>query len=439
MAHRFCSDETERRVLSLWRAGIVNLTPLWLLILAPFLLFPGPIRALALLGLPFLWLLNKWERGYFVRRAPFDWPVLLMLLMMLVSLYATFSLEFSLPKISGLLFHIAIFYAALETVKNRSGVYRSVALYLTLGAGITAFSLANTQWLFKVPFLKDLAARLPVLLSLPGAEGGFSPNQLAGVLLVLLPVSFSLALFAAVGHRNEGDSIFRFRWLLWGAALLFLLTLILTQSRGGWIGAIAGAATMAALWDKRLRWVVGAGTLAAIAGASLVGWETVGNLLVSDTTEAMVGNLGSLGFRQEVWRAALWGVSDFPFTGMGMGTFREVSRVLYPMNVAPSYDIAHAHNQFLQTALDLGIPGLVAYIALWLGGGYLLWQTIVQATDPLMRALAIGVSGAFAGFAVYGLSDAVALGSKPGFFWWWLLALSVGVYQLRLETGANDD
>jgi len=387
MAHRFCSDETERRVLSLWRAGIVNLTPLWLLILAPFLLFPGPIRALALLGLPFLWLLNKWERGYFVRRAPFDWPVLLMLLMMLVSLYATFSLEFSLPKISGLLFHIAIFYAALETVKNRSGVYRSVALYLTLGAGITAFSLANTQWLFKV----------------------------------------------------QGDSIFRFRWLLWGAALLFLLTLILTQSRGGWIGAIAGAATMAALWDKRLRWVVGAGTLAAIAGASLVGWETVGNLLVSDTTEAMVGNLGSLGFRQEVWRAALWGVSDFPFTGMGMGTFREVSRVLYPMNVAPSYDIAHAHNQFLQTALDLGIPGLVAYIALWLGGGYLLWQTIVQATDPLMRALAIGVSGAFAGFAVYGLSDAVALGSKPGFFWWWLLALSVGVYQLRLETGANDD
>jgi O-antigen ligase len=108
------------------------------------------------------------------------------------------------------------------------------------------------------------------------------------------------------------------------------------------------------------------------------------------------------------------------------------------MNVAPGYDIAHAHNQFLQTTLDLGIPGLVAYSALWLGAAYLLRQTIVQATDPLMRALAIGVSGAFVGFAVYGLSDAVTLGSKPGFFWWWLLAFSVGAYQLRFASNNAD-
>ena len=420
--------------MSNWRAKIVKFIPLWLFILAPFLLFPSPIRASALLGLPLLWLLNKWERGYFVRRTPFDWSIVLLLVMALISLYATFSIEFSLPKLSGLLFHIAIFYAVAETVKTRKGIERSTELYLLLGAGITGFSLTNTQWLFKVPFLKDLAARLPVLLSLPGAEKGISPNQLAGVLLLLLPLSLSLALFVTVGYHNENDKAFRFKGLLWGLTLLFLFTLILTQSRGGWIGALAGLAAMAAFWDKRLRWVVGALLLAAIAGTLMIGWETVGNLLVSDTTEAMIGNLGSLGFRQEVWRAALWGLADFPFTGMGMGTFREVSRVLYPMNVAPSYDIAHAHNQFLQTGLDLGFPGLIAYLALWLGAAYLLRQTIVQATTPLMRALAIGVSSAYIGFAVYGLSDAVTLGSKPGFFWWWLLALSVGTYQYRFAS-----
>jgi O-antigen ligase len=39
--------------------------------------------------------------------------------------------------------------------------------------------------------------------------------------------------------------------------------------------------------------------------------------------------------------------------------------VLYPLFTVPlDSDIAHAHNIFLQTALDLGIPGLVAYLAL---------------------------------------------------------------------------
>ncbi|RME42070.1 MAG: hypothetical protein D6796_14965 [Caldilineae bacterium] len=195
------------------------------------------------------------------------------------------------------------------------------------------------------------------------------------------------------------------------------------------MGGVAALALLGAASNRRLRWGVLVGLAAAIVAASAIGWGRVGELLVSDATEAVVGDLGSLGFRFEVWRAALWGIADFPFTGMGLGTFREVVRLLYPLRVAPAYDIAHAHNQFLQTALDLGLAGLVAYVAMWLEAAFLLWQTLRQTADPFIRGVALGVAASLAGYFVYALTDTVALGAKPGLFLWWLFAMTVGVYR----------
>jgi putative inorganic carbon (HCO3(-)) transporter len=53
--------------------------------------------------------------------------------------------------------------------------------------------------------------------------------------------------------------------------------------------------------------------------------------------------------------------------------------ILYPFfTVPPDTDIAHAHNIFLQTALDLGIPGLVAYLALLGSALVVCWQVAVK-------------------------------------------------------------
>ncbi len=416
---------------------IVALTPLWLFMLAPFLLFPGPTKVPALLGLPFLWWLNKREKGYFVRRTPFDWAIFLLLLMALVSEYATFDLNFSLPKLSGLLFHIVIFYAVIETVRTRHGFQHSLTLYFLLGLLVLVIGVLNTQWLSKVSVLAVVTQKLPALMEkLPGAESGIHPNQLAGTLLWIFPLQASLVWYFL---RQKETNLPR--WILPVLGISFAVTLsvfILTQSRGGWVGGIVALAILGVLLHRTIRWAVGIGGVGAVVAASAIGWQKIGDLLVSDATEAVVGNLGSLGFRLEVWRVALWGLRDFPFTGMGMGTFRKVARVLYPLNVSPTYDIAHAHNQFLQTGLDLGILGLIAFLAIWFLAGWLLWQTICHTEDGFIKAVALGVAAALSGYFVYGLSDTVALGAKPGFFLWWLFAFSAGVYLLEVG-GKSDD
>lgn len=60
--------------------------------------------------------------------------------------------------------------------------------------------------------------------------------------------------------------------------------------------------------------------------------------------------IASLGLeaRVEIWSRAVYAIQDFPFTGCGLGTFRRIVPILYPLFLISSdADIGHAHNLFL--------------------------------------------------------------------------------------------
>ena len=145
-------------------------------------------------------------------------------------------------------------------------------------------------------------------------------------------------------------------------------------------------------------------------------WDAAGGV----KTE-LVGTVSIAG-RVEIWSRALYAVQDFPFTGCGLGTFREVVWVLYPLfTISPGHDIAHAHNMFLQTAVDLGLPGLLAYLAL-LGLAGVIGIRMARRS-ALERALGLGIVAGLVALHTYGLTDALAPGSKPGIVIWIALGL----------------
>jgi len=140
----------------------------------------------------------------------------------------------------------------------------------------------------------------------------------------------------------------------------------------------------------------------------------------------------SFASRIEIWSRAIYGIQDFPFTGMGMNAFRKVVHILYPLfSMPPDVDFASAHNVILQTALDLGIPGMVAYVAIWAASANLLWRVSRHASSPLRRNVALGLLAGLLAQFVYQLTDAIPLGAKVGFFWW--IALGIAVCLFRLE------
>ncbi len=129
----------------------------------------------------------------------------------------------------------------------------------------------------------------------------------------------------------------------------------------------------------------------------------------------------TLNYRKELWPWAVAAIGDFPFTGVGLGTFRQVAFRLYPLSLSPTYDIAHAHNIFLQTALDVGLPGLVIYSAMLLIAAVVGWR--VARRHAGYRSICLGLLAGLAALHIYGLADALALGSTPAVVFWLALGL----------------
>jgi hypothetical protein len=80
----------------------------------------------------------------------------------------------------------------------------------------------------------------------------------------------------------------------------------------------------------------------------------------------------------------------------------------------------------LQAALDLGLPGLVGFLALYVGALGMLVPAI--RSGGVFRLLALGLFGGLLAHFLYGITDTVALGAKPGFLFWWMLGMIFGLY-----------
>lgn len=404
-----------------------------LLLLAPPLTFPTflpPLTLLALLAVIALWLWPLLRRRPLLPVTPFNAALLLWALALFMGILVTADPDLTLSKATNLILGLTLWRTLVRTVTNRRAFHVATGVYLAAGLGLTLFGLLNADWQLKapaqVPLLRELTALLSTPnLSLAGAESGIHPNQVAGAITLFAPLL--LALLA--GWRARSGKPIVLGALLLGT-LSTLLALLLTQSRSAWIGVLLAGVALVGMWALLLppsrvrRAALGAVALIVVAGGvALVafGPQRLQTLWEEPRVDTVVGSLATLSYRQAVWPWALSAISDFPLTGTGLGSFRRVVERLYPIQIPLASDVGHAHNVFLQTAVDVGLPGLVAYLALLLIAGALCWQ--LARRDGGIRPFTLGFFASLLAFHLFGLFDALAPGARPGLLLWWLLGL----------------
>jgi len=212
------------------------------------------------------------------------------------------------------------------------------------------------------------------------------------------------------------------------AILLLLFTsavFLLTQSRNGWL-SLAVAMVAWAIWQSRgrTRWALAAVIIVIVIGGAAV-WTRVSHLAAPIVGAGLSSDVES---RVELWSRAISMIEDFPFTGVGMNGFRRVMPVMYPAFLTPpDHDVAHAHNQLLQTGTDLGLPGLIGYLAVLLVVAAMLVRAWRGTGDARLRWIAAGLGAGFLAFFGFGMADAIALGAKLGVVFWAALALAAAV------------
>lgn len=411
-------------------SGLVRWELLLLLLVSPLLLFPNSTFGIGMVVVPALWAIRRRVTGRFVLPTPFDLPILLLLGMTGVGQLVSSDPAFSLAKSAGVVLGVGTYYAVVAAVAAKSEWGMPMVLFIGMNVGVAGISVVATAWSSKFPILEPLLARLPRLIeALPGSPPeGFNPNGVAGIFLFALP----LLLILTVSRHPFFDSLGKFTFpVRVGVAittLFILLLFIATQSRAGYISLAVALALLFLL--PRPRWL-GAAVVGVLLATLLVWLSPYREPLVERVLSPDRGDssFSTLSGRFMLWERAVVALQDFPFTGVGLGMFRFVQPRLYPSNtVPPQSDIGHAHNQFLQAGLDVGIPGLIAYLAIWVGAIALGLQLLWQSRHPTLSLLMVGLMAGWLGHFVWATIETHALGSKGGWFWWWSVALMATTY-----------
>jgi putative inorganic carbon (HCO3(-)) transporter len=388
-------------------------------------MFPQGPRRFVILIIPLFWLLRKAVAGRFFPATPYNGALLLLVGMLAVGYFVSFDPALSLPKLAGVLMGVALL-AAIVDYGRRFSLWPIVAVFLLMGLVMAVVGLLGANWEPPFEFLNGARALLArPAPGIPGAVGGIvNSNELAGALGWVTPLALACCL-------GLGRQLWRNNRI--GLALLLAITpllgfiLIATSSRGGILALVAGVSVVLALFLPS-RW-----RLVLIVGLTIT-LAVIVSYAVNSLEQDLVGDALGLSGRMEIWSRALLAIADFPLTGVGLNAFRRVVHQLYPLFSVPAdIDLGHAHNHILQAALDLGLPGLVSYLAIWLisaGLLYASWKNLSRrgATSHPYYALVAGLAGSLMAGWVFGIFDAIALGSRPGFLWWMLLGFSASVH-----------
>jgi O-antigen ligase len=187
--------------------------------------------------------------------------------------------------------------------------------------------------------------------------------------------------------------------LLYITLFVMLLAELLTFSRGGYIGMIAGiGATVILLWryiglNKKI--------ILGLAAGVLISFMLFSNQsVVSRFLSSFDFSEGSNVERIKNWRQGWEMFSDNLFTGVGIGNY---SIYLYP--TAEYRTPIYAHNLYLDIGAEMGIFALIIWLVLITITVWQLYKASGRSDNMRIRALTVGLIGSLTWFSVHSFFD----------------------------------
>lgn len=355
---------------------------------------------------------------------PVTFGFLVFLFCISCSLLTTHSMSDSLAEISRWVVTFLVYVLATNLIRTRQQMVILIGCLLAGGTFEAILGVGQSVTLSgPLAFLGSTG-----LLRAYGTIG--APNSYAGYIDHSLPLALTLAIYwlatwwrtqsllIRAQHNEElhplsfwdtqRQMMLRAGWLgllLLLATLVMLTAIVLSLSRGAWVGLTFGSLMMiVALGRRAAPALIGIGSIMA---AGLVAYQA-GALPqgIVDRIQSITDNIRifdphglvptpenfSIIERMAQWWAA-WGMfQSNPILGVGIGNYTYV----YDMfNVEGwPYSQGHAHNYYLHISAEAGLVGLFGYLVL-LGAAIYMAVKAVRATrrNGYYQAIAIGSFG----------------------------------------------
>jgi putative inorganic carbon (HCO3(-)) transporter len=340
-------------------------------------------------------------------------PLLLFMAALLFSLLVATALPPALKEISKWLEFLVIY---LFLVSNGRGNSARVLIFCLLVAGSAEALLGIYQ------FLRGVGPEGFILFGrFMRAYGTFGqPNPYAGYLGLSLPLAFGLLL---TNWRELWEGIRRRRWqqtLLLAVAATSLalmgIALVMSWSRGGWLGASAAVAFMLLISNRWGRMLFLAIAIALALSLAAGGLGLLPPAILQRVTDALPYVAGidlrtvevndanwALIERMAHWQAGWQMFSASPWRGVGIGNYATV----YPLYALPRWrdPLGHAHNYHLNIAAETGLIGLSAYLIFWLACFAYTLRVLSRVQGGVARGMAVAALGILTHLTVHNTFD----------------------------------
>ncbi|TVP57662.1 MAG: putative bicarbonate transporter, IctB family [Nodularia sp. (in: Bacteria)] len=296
-----------------------------------------------------------------------------------------------------------------------------ITLYLHVSLIVTIYGLR--QWFFGATALATwVDPQSPLAQTTRVYSYLGNPNLLAGYLVPAVVLSL-VAIFAWASWMKKALALTMF---IANAACL-----VLTFSRGGWIGLVVGVLTAIALlvywWTVQMPPFWRTWSLPIILGG-MIGLLLLAVIFVEPVRLRVLSIFAdrrdsSNNFRRNVWDAVFEMIRDRPIIGIGPGhnSFNQI----YPLYQRPRYTALSAYSIFLEVAVETGFVGLASF----------LWLIIVTFNNAFIQVRRlrqsrnvegfwlIGASATVAGMLAHGTVDTIWFRPEVNSLWWLMVAL----------------
>jgi len=390
--------------------------------MAPLFLFPDISRAWIFMVLPFLMVLRWVKRKRFFDRTILDWGIFVICIQVFITCLIVPDIGFSLSKISGLVYGIFLFYALVSLLKTQGLIKKTVVLFMVGSVVFAALGFLGTMSMGErevkhIAGLPMLRQQLPhVDFNLTGAEKGFNPNPVGGILVLMIPL-FIVFLFWYRKGNKVLDNKNRFVFPLLLVSLIFqLLVLLFTLSRGSWIALVSSSLILLYLFigDKK--------KYAVITTCTIVFFLIFYIVLIGpqDIKPSSIEIGGTIVKRNKIWMIGVESIGEHPLFGAGLNCIR--------LRPDIGDKLSHTHNHLLHVGAELGIPALIAYMAILIGAGYMCVRVWKRAESGWMKMAVLGLGWGQVAHLIFGIGDSVPLGARPGIVFWVSIALITSIY-----------
>lgn len=408
-------------------AGIAGIILLTLLLKKPLFGIYATIVAVPFVNntllLPFLMMIigtyvlhGIYKKSFSFRFHPVHVPILLFLGVQVLSTVLSITPIKSLQNLSISILSICIYFIMVNTIETKEDLDKCIKVFMLIVFALSILGIyqhftlgaTNAVWVDQ-EVNPDLETRVI------GTFG--NPNIFAEYIEHMLPVTILLFF----GYKSWRNKIIQA-----GMSLVMLACLILTFSRGGWLGfAVAAMFILAIQFIHYVPFFITVG-LASIP-------------FLPDVILQRIASTGSTSDTSNAYRILLWEgtwnmIKDLWPTGIGFGYW--AYRYGYLYYAVRGTRAWHSHNLYLEIFAEMGIWGILTFILF----GVILFISTIQfarkTSSNYMRNVSLGLLCGVIALMVHGVAEHILYMPKSVLTFWILIGLIVSAQ--KVGTLTND-